>query len=405
MDYLENIAHKELKNYNVNRYLILYTALILIGVLYYALLIPLWTFQVPTDFYAFYTSTISFFQHERPYQALTVIDSMTNTLIGPNLNPPIIFWLFWPFTQLTYYHALVSWTILSLILSFVSASISFKIAFPSVFLKKYRTILFMVYFLFFSTFINTTTGQIGSFLAFLLLCGYVACQKQQSLIAGILWGILIAIKLFPLLLFFYAFRQRRYKMIAVMLSTAIILSLIPLIHDSHVYSSYYQLISRVPWYGCNWNASIYGFLFRLSFDSLLSTKHQQYFQIFYALVAIFCFGWYLKTLFTMRVTEDRYDLAFCLTIVTMLLLSPFAWVYYFPMLLLPLSRLGAVTIQTRNFKLLLALFLCIALMNFPEDVIRIDWGSLYKNLSINSLSFYGLLLLMIVIKKRISNQL
>ena len=58
-----------------------------------------------------------------------------------------------------------------------------------------------------------------------------------------------------------------------------------------------------------------------------------------------------------RLSEERYDLWFSLTIVAMLLISPLGWMYYFPCLLIPLAvawRSSNKTSFKHGYKLLIA---------------------------------------------------
>jgi alpha-1,2-mannosyltransferase len=224
---------------------------------YSLLFYAMWTHQLSTDFYSFYASTESWVQGMKPYSLLKI--PYLAGEYGANLNPPIFLMLFAPLAKLTPQDSLMVWSSLSFILNLISASIAFNLAFSKHFFKQHRLMVYLVYLSLFSTLLNTGIAQTGAWLAFLLIAGYAAYKKNHYKVAAILWGIIIAIKLFPGLLFFYILRQRHYKMAGMMAITATLLWLLPaLLYGPEIYLNYFKLLSHVYWYSDNWNASLYG---------------------------------------------------------------------------------------------------------------------------------------------------
>jgi hypothetical protein len=80
----------------------------------------------------------------------------------------------------------------------------------------------------------------------------------------------------------------------------------------------------------------------------------------------------------------------------MLLLSPFGWMYYFSLIIMPLiitwqNLKAQKTIHSKYSALWLT---CLSLVNFPLSYLRIKYASnIFSKISIYSLHFYGLLIL------------
>lgn len=170
----------------------------------------------------------------------------------------------------------------------------------------------------------------------------------------------------------------------------IILWLIPLLtHGTLLYEQYFTMMKRVLWYGDSWNASLHGYLYRFFIDNthpkpavLLLTKSLS------LLLFVLIFYRYCKAMKPQdQLINPHY--AFCLTLLLMLLLSPFGWLYYFSLLLLPLALSWQVLISVRDIPphLTALWFLAFFLVNVPMDYVmftkmpdlasRMTWYSLF----------------------------
>lgn len=71
---------------------------------------------------------------------------------------------------------------------------------------------------------------------------------------------------------------------------------------------------------------------------------------------LFCFCilivWYLKALGANESGPVNHQ-PFCLTLAMMLFLSPLGWVYYFPLLILPLILTWFVALNSKDIKMIL----------------------------------------------------
>lgn len=343
------------------------------------------------DFTSFYAALLSLKNHENPYGTLWSYFLPLTRELTANLNPPALLWIFSPLTKLSYPVSLLLWIALSFSLGLIGAGLAFYYAFSFAFLKKYRLLLFLLYLSFFPTMVNTLLAQLGSFLLFFIMMGYHFFLTNRNFLAGFFWGFIAAVKFFPALIFFYVLKQRRWPVFFSMLASFLIFSLIPFVlYGADVYLSYFAVMKRVFWYGDNWNASIYGYFFRL-FDY----HNKPYLELAY-LISFFLFlGGYFYNLQTTQTTGVNHQ-PFCLTLTMMLLISPFGWLYYFPILVFPLALGWARAMQESDAttKTMSLWLLCFFLINLTQSYVR---PSAMQNFAVSfifsSFYFYGLLLL------------
>ncbi|MCL9682658.1 glycosyltransferase family 87 protein [Legionella maioricensis] len=312
---------------------------------YCALFYTMITCQYNSDFASFYSSALAARQGHNPYQTIftSFLPIKTQSLI--NLNPPIILLLFYPLTYFSYPVALNIWLVLSIIMGLIGAWYTFKIVFAQNFIKKNWLSLYATYLFFFFTLICLSTNQVGTLLLLCLMLGYYFYLKNDDYLAGILWGFIIGLKLFPGLLFFYVLRQNRIKLFIIMLAAVAFCFLIPLlIYGPTVYSQFYNAMIGIEWYENLWNASVLAFIHRL----FAEINYIDWVMPTYIIVLFVSLIGYLWSLTSNGTSDDINHQPFCLTLVTMLILSPLGWVYYFPILLFPLMLLWASIMQEKE---------------------------------------------------------
>lgn len=370
--------------------------LLFIICIYSLLLYTLLTHQYELDFASFYSAIQATIKGKNPYGPLVTSYFPETKVLVPNLNPPFVLWFFNPLGHSNYQTALAIWSISSLILGLIGAGIAFSYAFSAKFLEKNRLNLYLVYLSLFSTLMNTSVVQMGSFLLFFTMLGYHFYLTNRNYFAGVLWGVIIAFKFFPALLFFYVLKQGRLKVFYIMLATSLIACLIPLIvYGPTLYLQYYSMFTSVYWYGDSWNASIYGFIYRLLIDNYDSNKNLQLITTLYTIsFVILVLGYYIK-LRTSEINRVNHQ-PFCLTVVMMLLLSPMGWLYYFPLLIFPLALTWARAMEEKAplAKTILLWITCLFLINFPTTSVMTKQMTTYADrLGFSSFYFYGLLLL------------
>ncbi|STX27802.1 Protein of uncharacterised function (DUF2029) [Legionella beliardensis] len=358
------------------------------------------------DFISFYASATAYLKHSNPYKVLVSNFLPTNLVKLPiNLNPPFFLELIEPLTKLSYRLATVIWFFILFISGLIGAYFSFKICVSPQTFKKNWFYLFIIYLGFYSTVISTTIVQVGSLLLFFIIGGYYFYLRKNDYLAGFLWGFIITLKIFPALLFFFALKQRRYRVLMVTIITCIITHLIPIItHGIHIYTLYFDMVHRVLWYGDLWNASFYGFLFRLLIDSADNHQSLWFVHAIYAVIFLILLIWYVKKIDRIQTNDHR---SFCLTLVMMLFMSPLGWLYYFPLLIMPfaylyetLCRQPTLNIHYANLGLISLLLLNFPLGYVPER----DMPFIFFKLTVLSIYFYGLLILVYLLHKPLANK-
>lgn len=375
-------------------------AIMVLVTLYSILFYLQYTHRILIDFSSLYFGSESLSKGINPYRVLTTSFFPLQKKLPTNLNPPCVLWLFRTFVPLGYYKALVLWTSFSMVAGIKAASITYKILKQNKQFSIQKFDYWLIYFSLYPVFMNTVVSQIGFFLAFFILQGYDYAQRGKQWHAGFLWGIISAFKLFPLLLIIYAYFNRQNIIILMMLLCFITLSLLPLIdYYAVLYQHYYHILHRVLWYGDNWNASIYGYIFRIFVNPnqahLADLVTIKIVYIFIFILVLAGYIWRSK-----KFIEQKNELAaFNLTLISMLLLSPLGWLYYFPILLLPAyhlwnkiqdgyNKIGIVYYLTTYFALALLACPLIYIMSLYMPQIS-------TRLTLFSAHFYGLLLLAI----------
>lgn len=365
------------------------------GVLLYFLI----TLQVNSDFSSFYASALAYSQNLDPYQNLTAAFLPIPTAVPVNLNPPFFLQIITPLTAISFAHANVIWILFSLVFGGVGALLSFKFCLSPEFFRKHWLYLLFIYLGMHATMMNTGFAQLGGPLLFIIMMGYGFFLRKQDGWAGIFWGFSIAIKLFPVLLCVFVWQQKRYKLFGVMLIVSVLCCMLPLItKGTSNYLHYAEVFTRIFWYGDNWNASIYGFLFRVFIgagpsDYLLPIK------IMYLGISFGLIVWYYRKIDALQCTQSDHR-AFALTLVLMLLISPFGWLYYFSLLLMPLTLIWQTVRRTDLF----IWAMCLFLINFPSGYVHVvSMGGVLSKVSYYSFHFYGLVLCLILASRLPSN--
>jgi hypothetical protein len=357
------------------------------GVLFYTI----FTCQYNFDFTSFYSAALAVMKGGNPYKAW-VADYLPFVKKAPiNLNPPIFLLLFYPFGYLSYQAAIAIWLTLSFIVGLIGAWLAFYYAFSRSFLKRNAFILYVVYLALFASLMNFAAAQMGTVLILLIMLGYHFYLQHNDYLAGIFWGLIISLKLFPALLFLFVLKQRRFRVIAIMAATLAICLLLPLlVYGLDIYSQYYKTMTSIWWYHNSWNASVLGFLYRW----LTELKRVDLIMPIYALIFCLTVIGYWVSLGPEKDETTINHQPFCLTLVVMLILSPLGWVYYFSILVLPLCLLWAKlmneddALSSRAQVWLVALFL----INFPvNNTSYMD--SFNAQVKLSSFYFFGLILL------------
>jgi hypothetical protein len=345
-----------------------------------------------SDFGKFYHSGQLFIQGKNSYSPVYCVKNKINTNISPphvyksrhskiiqlggNLNPPFFTLISFPFAYLSYPHALFLWTFLSILAGGLGILLLQQKLDPDSFSILASLLLLIGFFSYFPSFASLQFGQVTFLLLPLLVLGWRAAHEAKIIKAAIFLALAASLKPFIGLFLFYFVIRKQWRglgvFIAIMLSCALIAAAF---FGLSSYLSYYHTCQQISWAASNWNISLYGFLLRL----VGGNEHN---AALIPLPGLITFLYPLLTLLLMLAMirflvpqthidfQQKTDLDFSLIIVGMLLLSPLAWIYYFPFLSIPgliLWQFSKKGIYPVALPLLLATL--ILLSNIPISLI------------------------------------
>lgn len=261
--------------------------------------------------------------------------------LGGNLNPPFFTLLSFPLAYLSYPQALLLWTFLSMLAGGVGILLLQQKLAPNTSILG-RLLLLIGFFSYFPSFASVQFGQVTLLLLPLLVLGWRAAHEAKTTKAAIFLALAASLKPFIGLFLFYFLIRKQWRglsaFIAITLSCALIAAVF---FGPSSYLSYYHTCQQISWAASNWNVSLYGFLLRLiggNEPNLAWFPLPGLITWLYPLLTLLLMLAMIR--FLMPVTHidfrQKTDLDFSLIIVGMLLLSPLAWIYYFPFLSIPL---------------------------------------------------------------------
>jgi len=150
------------------------------------------------------------------------------------------------------------------------------------------------------------------------------------------------------------------------------------------YRRYLDALSSVTWYAASWNASFLGFFSRIfggSENIPLVEAPDLTRALGYGLSAVLvCCLVGLAWPRHWRRSAELFDLLFSLSVVVMLLISPLGWMYYFPVLLVPLVVVWQLPIEPTTTRYRIGIACAWVLSTIPHALIRsaelnrpLDW--------------------------------
>lgn len=371
-----------------------------------------------SDFGKFYHSQQLLIQGKNIYAPVYFVKNKLNTSthatktksthpkvlkLGGNLNPPFFTLISFPLAYLSYPHALLVWTLLSILAGALGILLLQQKLDPHNFSSSCALLLLITLFSYFPSFVNLQFGQVGLLLIPLLVCGWRAARTGKAINAAIFLGLATSLKPFIGLFLFYFLMRKEWRGLCAFFATLLSCALIAMLFlgmDSYV--AYYHACQQINWAASNWNVSFYGFLLRLwggveSNVALLPVPGL--ITYLYPCIAGLFFLAMIQFLRPADIqTEKKLDLDFSVIIVGMLLLSPLGWIYYFPLLSIPILILWQFS-KKGIYPIALPLFLmtCIFLSNIPISLFgsaqinaanshRIFLGSLFYFLALIGLA-------------------
>ncbi len=374
--------------------------------------------HLATDFAMFYESAKALLAHQdiygsTPWQHYQLPAEIVKTKIyipiafvgiyhSANLNPPLLSLLVAPFALLSYGQALWLWNLLSLACAIITIVIVINTLYPQ---KDNLLLILATMAACFSVlpfYSNIGLGELGLFITLFLVLGWRLARQDKQISAGMVLGFALSLKLFVGMFLIYFLVQKRWRLLTSMVICFIGSALVAfMVVGSRGYLEYYGVLHTITWFATNRNASFYGYLVRL-FNGLVNSPTS---QSVWLMSLIYILGSLVITALVIWAAKCRqslleYDLGFSITIIAMLLISPLGWVYYFPLLLIPIFVIihfinNRYYSDTMVFLLLAAIFLaCIPykfhLVRNVHDLLLILTS--YSDLFYALLIFMGLLL-------------
>jgi hypothetical protein len=216
-------------------------------------------------------------------------------------------------------------------------------------------------------------GQFNPVLLLLITGAWTAERSGRSVLAGTLLGAATAFKLFPGFFFLYFLLRRRWTVVASGLAALAAMSAVTLlILGPQTYGSYLREVFPAMSTYRNWwsNASLAGFWVKWFNSGAVSTVTDPglppYLPPVAARPALALSGFVLSAAAVLLLwarailrarSRSQRDLAFGVTLTTMLLLSPVSWDHYFLLLLLPIAQLWIALAKRPEGRLLLSALL------------------------------------------------
>jgi len=272
--------------------------------------------------------------------------------IHPNLNPPVQTLLFAPMALLSYQKSFYLFTFLSFLLGSIAVFWIHKALFASN-KKATRSLIFLslLFFCYMPSLNNLLLGQFGMVIFFLITAAWWTGRKKNYVSAGFLLGFAFCLKLFVGLYLVFLFFYRQWKTLLSMVITTLACHGVAILFlgiGQHL--RYFEVLGQIEWYTHNKNASFTGFFSRIFNSENALYRAPWAGQILIAICSVATLGLliYFSYVNSKQKNQSSSDALFCATSLAMLLVSPLAWTYYFPVLFLATAILWNVSANFEN---------------------------------------------------------
>ena len=384
------------------------TALLLIVLMLlitaYLYIIDFTNSKLETDFQKLYQSQQLWQQDRSIYQPTYIKLLPTNSttseksLSSVNLNSPLFNSLLIPLGYLPYTASVFVWEMISLLAGIVGILLVIKAVNLPLLPLNYALAWILILLLYHPVYVNLILGQVGLVLLPLFVIAWRYARNGKIIAAGLLLGILSALKPFFGLFIFYFFWRREHRGILAFVAAFITSIMVGLLcYGFQSYVEYYHVFSFVDWYAANWNASLFGFLQRIIAPPRLASIIYCIFSILLIIGLRYFLTYPLPIVSTLPKQQLKADLDFSMISIVMLLLSPLGWIYYFCFLVISFATLWRALPYTRHSVAISWITIgALFLTNLPSDLTF----SIIKETPLNillcawSYSFYALLLLL-----------
>ena len=218
-------------------------------------------------------------------------------------------------------------------------------------------------------------GQFTFVLLLLIALAWKTSRMKKDRLAGVILGLATGLKLFMGIFFILFLVYRRWRLLFYFIGTYLLFNIISLVvFKFATFKKFLSLLQKMPWYAESWNASFMGFFTRIFGGSLnIPLVNQPWLaQALSLLLSLALIGSLIRYAWPSAgpIATHRFDLLFSLALVEMLLISPYGWLYYFPVLILPAVvawRASENCLRSRGYKLLIVI--AWALSTIPTPLI------------------------------------
>ena len=225
-----------------------------------------------TDFVQFFASAQSLRAGDSIYKPLQFEDfepapadaGIRPAQVHPNLNPPLLALLVAPLTLLGLQWAYAVWVALSLVSGLCACALLWRGVRQADRKDSELVWLWLAFLVYFPTYTAVTLGQVTTFLFLALAGAWLAARRGRGRLAGVLVGVAVSLKPFVALLVVFFALQRRWRVVAWAIGTALLTALVTLpFVGTAAYREYFTVIRSVTWFGNSWNASYSSFITRI----------------------------------------------------------------------------------------------------------------------------------------------
>lgn len=343
-------------------------AILLLCLCYFLGLYVYNVYQHLTDFGIFYSSLQSYLYAKRFYiDAHGFIFYDVGHVIGhalPNLIPPLWMLFLLPLGLLDYPVAYMIWIGFTL-LAIVMTS---RVIQQQLNLTLNQTLLLLVILLLLPTTREIFhTGQITWLLGYVLALAWRDLRHEKNHRAAFLLGCLFSIRTFFGLFLLYFLFKKQYRAAILMFTTFLLVIVLSIVLTGwDTFKDYIHVLGGVNWYSTSWNASFLGEFSRLfgRHESNLVLFDEPILTHFCSVVCSLGLLGFLIHFYRTRLNSSLFsqDIGFGLCLVSMLLLSPFGWVYYFDFLIIPFC-IAFVVVNHYSVKRVTHFWLSLALIS------------------------------------------
>ena len=324
-----------------------------------------------------------------------------------NLNPPFFSLLLLPLAFFSYKVSFYLWSGLSIICGIGSIIILLR---KTIISEKTNLAVIscslLAFFTYYPTFANAHFGQLTLFILPLTVGAWLGIRKEKPVLAAVLLGLAASIKLFFGLFSIYFLLRREWRALLWFNYTVLFCFLLPLLlFGSQVYINYFETLHYLRWTASSWNASILGTLLRLFGGNHEPNTALMPIPGLTEKIYLFLFGlyllflsWFLVKKTSLNKTVKR-DFDFCVILIAMLLLSPLGWLYYFPLLIIPIIVLMQLA-KAKYYPVAIPILvgLVIIFSSLPLPLIASGWinATNVSQISLSSGYYTGSLLLLLI---------